>query len=121
MGLSGPWGDEPDFLETYKLFGDTLLKHNKPRAGGAVGPAQAKRMMGSANALTVVQMDVYALLEASMRDLNEGREIFVAKNMSTKKDGGVVNGDEKSTGGEVKKGEKDKVLEAVAVAEGPGI
>lgn len=121
MGLCGPWGDEPAFLETYQLFGDTLLKHNKPRAGGAMGPPEVKRMMGSANALTVVQLDVYKLLEVSMQDLTEGREIFVAKDMSTKKGEQVANGGAKKAEGEMKKGEGNGTLEAMVDAEGAGI
>lgn len=120
MGLSGPWGEEPAFLEAYQLFGDTLLKHNKPRAGGAMGPPEVKKMMGSANALTVVQLDVYKLLEVSMQDLTEGREIFVAKDMSTKKGEQVANGGAKVEG-EVKKGNGNGTLEAMVDAEEAGI
>lgn len=115
MGLGGPWGDEPEFLETVQLFGDTLIKHNKPRAGGVAGPPEMKKQLGCKNAVVFTTLDVHKLVESAVGDLREGKELFPMKDFTTKTQG--VKGEGKNK--DVANGEQT-VLEAVD-ADGAGI
>lgn len=117
MGLGGPWGNEPEFLETVQLFGDTLIKHNKPRAGGIVGSPEMKKQFGCNNAVVFTTLDVHKLVESAVGDLKEGKELFPMKDFTTK----VQAGNEKVKSKDVVNGEQETVLEAVVDADGAGI
>lgn len=76
MGLGGPWGDEPESLETVQLFGDTLIKHNKPRAGGVGGPTEIEKQLGCNNSVVFTTLDAHKLVECAVGGLREGKELF---------------------------------------------
>ena len=79
-----------------------------------MGPTpEVRKMMAGSNAITFTTLDVYKLIEVSSKDLAEGRELFPAKDMSTRKDGAVINGAEETAGGEVENGGRNGELEAL--------
>mgnify|MGYP003308460544 CR=1 FL=1 len=116
MGLGGPWGDELEFLETIQLFGDTLIKHNKPRAGGVAGPPEMKKQLGCKNAVVFTTLDVHKLVECAVADLREGKELFPMKDFTTQ-----VEATGRKKANHVANGEQEAVLRAVADADGAGI
>lgn len=117
MGLGGPWGNEPEFLKTVQLFGDTLIKHNKPRAGGIAGSPEMKKQFGCNNAVVFTTLDVHKLVESAVSDLREGKELFPMKDFTTK----VQAGNEKVKSKDVVNGEQEAVLGAVIDADGAEI
>ena len=79
-----------------------------------MGPTpEVRKMMAGGNAITFTTLDVYKLMEVSLKDLAEGRELFPAKDMSTRKDGSGVIGVEKTAGGEGEIGNRNEELEAL--------
>lgn len=101
MGLPGFWGAEPVWMELLGVFEETLRKHDKPCAGVALGPDEAKRMAGRGKALVGCAGDVFHLVQEGAKALAEGREMFPATNISRMNKGeetpeeagnGVTNG-----------------------------
>ena len=72
MGLDGFWGSEPQFLETVKLYEDTLKKHDIPNTGMCLGGEWSK---GANKAFVIVGGDAFAFLADTATISNARRNL----------------------------------------------
>ncbi|KAI9713182.1 MAG: hypothetical protein M1820_001167 [Bogoriella megaspora] len=92
-------GSEPEWLEALKIYDETLKKHNKPRAGFAMGPPDIMKMLGAGNSFIMCAADVVQLLQLGS-SLSLAREVFPAE----KKGEAIADlpaGDKQISGGEL--------------------
>ena len=70
MGFDGFWGSEPQFLDTVRVYEDTLKKHNIPNTGMCLNGEWAK---GANKAFVIVGGDAFALLGETVT-INNARQ-----------------------------------------------
>lgn len=85
MGLDGPFGTEPEYLEIVQLFRATCEKWNMPISGAAPGPREQKEGMGRGCAMVTPSMDVLHIFAEGVRELRLTREIFGKRDLTTEK------------------------------------
>jgi 4-hydroxy-2-oxoheptanedioate aldolase len=88
MGLSGFWGEEPEWLDAINMFRATLRKHNMPYSGMATGDTDWLKQRGNGRSLMFTCSDVDAIMRIS-EELRTARSLFPGKDLSTS---AVANG-----------------------------
>lgn len=74
-GNAGMGGVEPEWIEAVALYEATMEKHNKPRAGFALGPPEVRKSMAKGKSFVICSADVLAFMGLS-QELNEAKELF---------------------------------------------
>jgi len=71
-------GNEPEWVQAQAKYIETMKKHDKPKAGFALGPPQAVTAMGEGKSFLIVAADAVAIIGLT-RDLATARDLFPAR------------------------------------------
>ncbi|KAL9113135.1 MAG: hypothetical protein Q9227_002747 [Pyrenula ochraceoflavens] len=74
----GMGGNEPEWVEAVELYEKTMAKHDKPKAGFAMGPPEMMRMMGKGKSFVVTCADVLSFMSLG-GDLKGAHDVFPAE------------------------------------------